>query len=300
MATTLVAVNRRNTSPTNSGDSTGTGRLTPTLKWLLVIASALAVFVITLVWRLESQLSIDVNVLSVSVDAVAHWALFCSLIAWSLRPNRGHVAMLGLGMVVLLLGVASGGTSRSMAAQTSISLAACVGFTLAAQVILGTARGTGGAVFADAESDDEGSLWMARTIPLISLSLILMATGVVANATSRVLPGLQRVVQEQLQESLDVVTDRTGIGGTRYVRSGELGSIRQHIAANPTEISLVVKSKYMPGYLRGRVYDLYRKRRWHSASKLKSPWRPANESPNAGSPPYRMEKSSLTFECLEI
>ncbi|NNE01333.1 MAG: hypothetical protein HKN47_28805, partial [Pirellulaceae bacterium] len=277
LASFVVLAKHNNQDAKSDHEQQKPSRLTPSLRWLLVIASFVVILGVSLLWRFGGQSGTEINVLSVAVDSIAHWALFCSLLLWALLPNRGHVAMLGFGMLVLLFGVAGGGASRSMAAQTSISLAACVGFTLAAQIIVGANRGTSGLIFAGDESRDVGARWMGRTVSLITISLILMTTGVVANVTNQVLPDVQQAVQEQLQESLDVVVDRTGIGGTRYVRSGKIGAVHQHITANPTEISLYVKSKYSPGYLRGRVYDLYKKNRWYSTAKLDAPW-PANAS----------------------
>ncbi len=240
------------------------------LRWPFFLLAMLVILAITLFWRLESQTDREINALSVVVDATAHWGLFCSLLFWGLRPNRGHYAMLGLGMLVLLFGVAGGGATRSMAAQTSIALIACVGFTVATQIIQGTARGSTTSLFGQTPDMDQQTQWMARTISLITISLILMTTGVVASVTSQVLPGIQQAVQEQLSESLDVVVERTGIGGTRYVRSGRLGAIREHMTANPMDVALVVDSFQQPGYLRGRVYDLYRRKRWISAARLEA------------------------------
>ncbi len=242
------------------------------LRWMLLLSSLLVILLVTVLWRLRDQSDAQLNALSVAVDALAHWAFFTSLLLWALLPNRGHAAMLGLGLVVLLLCVAAGGTSRSMASQTSIALTACLGFTIAAQTILGSARRTGNALFAHENASDQRTRWMGRTMSLTTISLILMTTGAVANTTNRFLPNVQQAVQRRLQETFDVGFDRARIGGTRYVQSGRLGSVRQHMTSNPTEITLSVDSTVSPGYLRGRVYDLYQHRRWQNAAEPPSTW----------------------------
>lgn len=270
LASLLVLDNHRRHYAVDSGRSLSKPARRMSLGWPYAVFAMLVILVVCLAWRLEDQTDAQINLLSVAIDAIAHWGLFCSALIWGLRPNRGHVAMLGLGMLVLLLGVAAGGTTRSMAAQTSIALVTCVGFTIATQIIQGTARGSVVNLFGQDNHVDDRTRWMARTISLVTVSLILMTSGVIANTTSRVLPGLQQAVQEQLSESLDVVVERTGIGGTRYARSGRLGAIREHMTASPTEVALVVNSASRPGYLRGRVYDVYRQQRWLSAARLES------------------------------
>lgn len=270
VASVIVHDHHRRHRSHDTGQTAPSDPRSTKLRWPIGALAIVAILATTLFWRWQSQTDVEINVLSVVVDALAHWGLFCSLLIWGLRPNRGHFAMLGLGMLVLLFGVAAGGTTRSMAAQTSIALIACVGFTIATQIIQGTARGSTTSLFGQTHDVDQPTQWMTRTISLITISLILMTTGVVASATSQVLPGIQQAVQEQLSESLDVVVERTGIGGTRYVRSGRLGAVREHMTANPTEVALVVDSVAKPGYLRGRVYDLYRRQRWLSAAKVEA------------------------------
>ncbi len=268
LATLVVISDHRKETAGIRSPPTSNQALSPNMRRLVVIAAILAIFFLSLLWRLVSQSDADVNILSVGVDAVAHWGLFSSLLLWAVLPRRGHFVMLGLGLVVLLSGVAAGGTSRSMAAQTSIALAACVGFSIASQIIMGTSRGAGVRASANDNSQDERTRWMVRTVSLTTMSLILMTTGVVASTTNRLLPGLQLAVQEQLHDSLEVVVDRTGFGGTRYVKSGKLGSVRDHITFNPKEVALVVESRFAPGYLRGRVYDKYQQQRWFASTRL--------------------------------
>lgn len=240
----------------------------PGLRQLLVITALFAILILCMLWRLGSQPDFDVNVLSVGVDAIAHWGLFSSLLLWGLLPRRCHFVMLGLGLIVLLAGVASGGISRSISAQTSIALLACMGFLTASQIILRTRRGSDRRLPDQGGRSEDRTRWMRPTVSLTTLSFILMTTGVVANSTNRLLPGLQLAVQEQLHDSLDVVADRTGLGGSRYVKSGKIGSIRNHMTSNPQEVALVVQSNFAPGYMRGRVYDIYQQQRWFTSTRL--------------------------------
>jgi transglutaminase-like putative cysteine protease len=227
----------------------------------------LLIVLVTLRWRLVAQSDRDVNLLSAAIDAIAHVSWFTALMLWVWRPQRGHFLMLGLGMVVLLLAVAAGGTSRSMAAQTSVALAACVGFSVGSQVILGSARQSRRSLLMPSQAIDAQGQWIVVYISLITVSLILTASGAIASVTSRVLPGFQQSIQQRLNESLEAVVDRTGIGGTRYVRSGRLGAVRDHILSSPTDISLIVDSRTAPGYLRGNAFDAYEHRQWFSAAR---------------------------------
>ncbi len=65
--------------------------------------------------------------------------------------------MLPLGLTVVLLCVAAGGASQSFAAQTTVALAACLGFTLASQIILGAQQESGGAIFVQDRSRAESA-----------------------------------------------------------------------------------------------------------------------------------------------
>jgi transglutaminase-like putative cysteine protease len=224
---------------------------------------------ITAAWRLGNHAGETVNPVLVGIETIAHAALFISLFVWTLRPERGHVSMLALGMVVVLLCVAAGGASRSLASQTTVALIVCLAFTLASQIILGVARGTGGAVFFRDQSGHGNSTWMGPLVSMLTLSILMMATSVLANATNLVLPNLQNSLQEQLQESLESVVDDSRFGGTRYVRGSRLGTLRAHMLGAPQEIALRITADVAPGYLRGHAFDSYRGRRWNSVGNTR-------------------------------
>lgn len=215
-------------------------------------------------WRWASQVGESINPIYVAVDVLAHAAFFSSLVVWSLRPHRGHVSMLPLGLFVVLLCVAAGGASQSIAAQTTVALSACLGFTLASQVILGAQQG-GGSIFVYDRSERGTTNWLGPLFSMLTLSVLMMATSAIGNATNYVLPGIQEQLQQQLQARFDAVADQSTIGGTRYVRGSTLGVIRRHMMGEPNEIALRIHADVAPGYLRGHAFDLYRRRQWFPA-----------------------------------
>ncbi|MGI9474876.1 MAG: transglutaminaseTgpA domain-containing protein [Rubripirellula sp.] len=230
------------------------------VRWSLMSLLYIGIIGVTAAWRLGQQLGDVINPIYAGVDIIAHASLFCSLVVWWRQP-RGHVAMLALGLVVILLCVAAGGTSVTLAAQTTVALASCVGYALASQIILGGARSRKSSPAVE-PTGEQRTAWLNAIFSLLTLSALMMATSAIANATSSVLPRIQESLQEQLQASLDAVTDESYIGGTRYVRGSRLGSIRRHMLGDPQEIALRVHAEYPPGYLRGHAFDRYRERRW--------------------------------------
>jgi transglutaminase-like putative cysteine protease len=231
------------------------------LNWSLMMVAYLTILLVTGVWRLGGQIGDNINPIYLGVDILAHASLFCSLVVWWRVPQRGHVAMLALGLLVILLCVAAGGTSVTVAAQTTVALASCVGYALAAQIILGGSKRPS-VRSNEARSSESRSSYLGPLFSLLTLSVLMMATSAIANGTSVVLPGIRESLQVQLQASLDAVTDESFIGGTRYVRGSRLGSVRQHMLGDPQEIALRVRSEYTPGYLRGNVFDQFRGNRW--------------------------------------
>ena len=246
-------------------------RLARWFGWLLVAITFGAILGVTAVWRWASQLGESINPIYVGVDVLAHAAFFSLLVVWSLRPHRGHVSMLPLGLTVVLLCVAAGGASQSFAAQTTVALAACLGFSLASQIILGAQRDGGGAIFTHDRSQAGKSAWLGPLFSMLTLSVLMMATSAIANATNYILPSIQERLQKQLQASMDSVTDDSYIGGTRYVRGSQLGVIRKHMLGDPQEIALRIHADVAPGYLRGHAFDLYSWRRWFSAGTVQYP-----------------------------
>ncbi len=238
----------------------------------LVSLLMLGMAVLTAAWRVGNQLGENFNFVYVGIEVVAHVCLFVILLTWILRPHQGHVAMLPCGLVVVLLCAAAGGGSLSLAGQTSIALAAAVGFTVASQIILGVRRGTRGELFAVAEHDgktgerSESGAWIGPVSSLLTLSVLTMVTTTIANATNVVLPTIQERLQEQLEATFDPNDEELRIGGTRYVSGSRLGSIREHMVGSPQDVALRIYCDVTPGYMRGNVFDIYSRRRWYSAA----------------------------------
>ncbi|MDG2219786.1 MAG: transglutaminase domain-containing protein [Rubripirellula sp.] len=234
--------------------------------------TVLGIAALTIAWRIGDQWNDNFNVVFGGIEILAHFCLFIILMTWIMRPNRGHVAMLPCGLIVVLLCVAAGGGSSSLAAQTSVALAATIGFAFASQIILGIQNGTRGEIFARLEdtrqSPDSGETrtWAGLTFGLLMLSVLTMATTTIANATNRILPTIQDKLQKQLEATFDPSSDDAVIGGTRYVSGSRLGSIREHMIGSPQDIALRVNCEVKPGYLRGTVFDIYDDRRWYSAA----------------------------------
>ncbi len=236
--------------------------------WLLLFLIVVAIIAATIMWRLSETVRETTNFLFAGSDSLAHVAFFLALAVWAARPRRGHVSMLPLGMIVMLLCTVAGGVSSSLAGQTTVGLAACVGFTIGSQLIATIRQRREGGRRNARDDDASGVTWMGPLFATLTLSMIMMITTAVANVTDRVLPGIQSDLQRQLQVSIDAVTDNNYVGGMRYVSGSRLGSIRDHLIENPEEIALRVYADKAPGYLRGTVFDLYNTRRWYGAGDL--------------------------------
>lgn len=232
------------------------------LRWALLFLGFLAVYAVCLAWRLGNYFGESINPILVGIDVVAHGSAILLMSIWVARPTRGHLSMLVLGMIVTLLCIAAGGTSQALPVQTAVALLACIGFALASQIIL---RDEPVRSLSDASRQRTSAT--SRAVPLFSLftlSLMLMATTVLAKATSDVLPSIREGLQEQLKSSLDAVGEDRFIGGTRYVSGSNLGSVRRHMVRNPQEVALRVYAERAPGYLRGTVFDHFGGRHWKS------------------------------------
>ena len=242
----------------------GTGQSTRFIRWCKGIVFAILLgltLASTGLWRFADDLAIQQGIIFTGLDILGHACLNCSLLIWMVRPLRGHFMMLPLGLVVIVLCVAAGGSSTSATAQMSVALACCVGFSLASHVLLSAPV----TIHRERElstQSNRASSWLAPLLMLLTLSLLLMATSVIASGTNSILPMVQQKLQEQLQVSMRTGADDQIIGGTRYVRGSTLGTVRKAILDNPQEVALTVYSEPTPGYLRGSVYDTYSSRKW--------------------------------------
>ena len=226
-------------------------------------------FVGTASWRLTHHLTDTINLLSCVVDSVAHIALIFGLVLHVFYPRFGHPTLLGLGLLVVMLCVAAGGSSQSLAGQVTVALFSVVGFLFSSRFILN--HWSRGDRFEAAIRPDK--LRMTTTVDrgrtnllfsALALSIILMTTSAIAHVTGLVLPDIQGLVYSKLQTSLDAVARDTTIASSNYVRGDRIGSIRRHMSTDPAEITLKVYSKIRPGYLKGSAFEFYHQSRWNA------------------------------------
>jgi transglutaminase-like putative cysteine protease len=256
-----------------------------------VKAIALFAAALVTVWRLSNHYGESFNPVAFFVDACAHASLIFGLMFHVRRPMFGHPAMLGLGLLVVMLSMASGASSQSIAAQVTVSLVACIAFLFASRFILHAwyidQRAKRGQTVLANRSRQEGRSFTGSTVDgssnrflgldqrfgvdrqrigwlftVVTLSVLLMTTSGLASLTSTVLPEVQRFVQDRLKSSLEAVNVAESIGSSHYVRGARLGSLRRVMMVNPGEIALRAHSDYRPGYLRGSVFDYYSQGRW--------------------------------------
>ncbi|MAI32201.1 MAG: hypothetical protein CMM07_11100 [Rhodopirellula sp.] len=234
------------------------------LNWLVFIVTLGVTLTACGIWRVTAEIPLQQGRVQTALDISAHACLIVSLFIWIARPLRGHYLMLPLGLLMITLCIFAGGASTSQAAQTTVALTTCAGFCLASHCLLGRPTTKFDASAMVSARLAQPHLSLTPLIVLLTLSLLLMATSVVANSTQAVLPAIQQKLQEQLQVSINMSSNDQIIGGTRYVRGSTLGSVRKVMIKNPQEVALTVYSKPVPGYLRGNAFDTYRGRRWQT------------------------------------
>lgn len=239
--------------------------------WFVNTILVVAIFGLTIAWQVGDQLGENFNIVYVGTEILSHSFLFVMLLAWMERPHRGHVSMLPCGLLVVLFCAAAGGTSLSLSAQTSVAMAATIGFTVASHILLSVRRGSTAELFARSDdpsvsSPSQSRSWMVPVISLLTLSVLTMATTTIARGTNRVLPRIQEVLQKQLEATFDPSSEEAMIGGTRYVDGSKLGAIRRHMIGSPQDLALRVRCDVRPGYLRGSAFDMYAGGRWYSVA----------------------------------
>ncbi|CAN0490376.1 unnamed protein product, partial [Hapterophycus canaliculatus] len=106
-------------------------------KALLLLACLGGSSLLIFSWRFLNRVSETSSLLVLSVDTIGHCCIAMVCILWGTHAQRGHVLLLVLGMVAVLMGVAGGGVSTTLTAQTAVGLASCLGFLAAAQIIVG-------------------------------------------------------------------------------------------------------------------------------------------------------------------
>lgn len=239
-------------------------RATPRRRWWMTPLACLgfvANFAIVAPWRAASQLSEEINYVYLVIDSLAHTSLTFGFLLWLKRPTHGHPSMIPFGCIVALMSCAAGGASSSLTAQSAIALTICLGFILGCEVILRNKHGFG-VVSTEPVRERPSSKWIAPTFSLFVLSALMLGTSGVANSTNMILPAIQSKLQDELQTSFNAMAEESYVGGTRYVRGSELGSLRKHMLGDPAEVAVQAYCQIPPGYLRGTVFDRYFRGRW--------------------------------------
>ena len=230
--------------------------------------------------RISHHTSENLNPIAMTVDSVAHFCFLASLTLWVFYPRRGHPALLGFGLLLMMTSVTAGGVSHSINGQLVAALGTVFAFAFASDHILGqwqssqwqskrSVRQKKGKRQSDAAelplstvSLDTSSGRSPVLYSVLALSILLMSTSAAGHMANRVVPGLQLDIFDRLSQSLEAVTANTMIGGSRYVRGSKLGAIRRHMLGDPSDPAVRAYAESAPGYLRGTIFDLYRRGRW--------------------------------------
>ncbi|TWU48242.1 transglutaminase family protein [Rubripirellula reticaptiva] len=264
-----VLLHHRSTSRPASENNRWFGSSSRSIRWMVLFLTIALIVAFTTVWRVGGRINGSANLVYLAVDVLAHSCFFLSLAVWTFRPDRGHVSLLALGMIVVLLCVAAGGVSRSLTAQTTVGLIVCIGFCTASQIIFSAKRNRAMGLPDRPGDPTEQSRRTSPVFAVLTISTLLLATSVVARATTDALPSVQNALQQQLKVSIDTTVSPKYVGGLMYVNGSRLGSIRKHLSSDPTSIALIVDSERAPGYLRGTAFDYYQSGQWRSANNLR-------------------------------
>lgn len=274
-----------------------------TLRKFALLPTGLIVAAGIVAMRVVRHMSGILNPVAMIVDSIAHACLLIMITLWVFYPRRGHPAMLGCGLVVVLTTVTAGGVSHTIQGQLVAALGTVVAFAFAADHILEfwqpdrANRLRRRALAKSMTTMDPAAGGVKSLTPLpnstvsissshgrrpliysvLALSILLMSTSAAGHLASRVVPGLQLEFFESLSRQLESVTSNTIIGGTRYVRGSKLGSVRRHMLGDPSEPALNAYSTNPPGYLRGTVFDSYNRGSWGVMSE-RSRFAPADSA----------------------
>ncbi|MDV6028703.1 MAG: transglutaminase domain-containing protein [Phycisphaera sp. RhM] len=248
---------------------------------VLLIVSGLGVSL-----RIVHHMSGNLNPVAMVVDSTSHLAFLVIATLWVFYPRRGHPAMLGCGLLLVLTTVTGGGVSQTITGQLVAALATVIAFSFGADHILRRWQSDGSRTRRKLTQErfpkttplprstvsisthcDQASAGRSTLIySVLALSVLLMSTSAAGHLANHVVPGLQLDFFDRLSQSLEAVTANSIIGGSRYVRGSKLGSVRNHMIGEPGEVAVRAFSVTAPGYLRGTVFDLYLDGRWSSAS----------------------------------
>jgi transglutaminase-like putative cysteine protease len=251
-------------------------------KALLLVASLGGSSFLVFNWRFLNRINEGSSLLVLSVDTIGHCCVAMACLLWAIHSQRGHVLLLVVGMVAVLMGVAGGGVSATLTAQTAVGLVSCVGFLVAAQIIVGRSiKSTRvshrslrkGWRFAEVLSSSPSGIpdatkerfsFSMSTWPftLLTLSLILILASATARVAEFLLPQVQAEVFSQLKDRFEDSTSAPSFAGGRYVSGNRIGEVQKSLLTDPNGLALRGYCNGSPGYLRGNVFDDYWNGRW--------------------------------------
>ncbi|MEM9588125.1 MAG: transglutaminase domain-containing protein [Planctomycetota bacterium] len=226
----------------------------------------LVVIGLTAAWRVAPGVSsASPWSLALAIDVLAHASLSMLLLLWILRPRRGHVAMLPLGMTLVVSCVSGGVVSRLVTAQITAAIVTCLGFVLASRWIVSADQRPrlGASDLTIGGERKSQTSWIVPVIGLLTISLLFMVTSVIARGTQNSLADIQALLQERITDSIESVDPNLRIGMGRYVSGGSIGSIRSNLLEQPDATALRIYSDDPPGYLRGSVFSYYENSHWN-------------------------------------
>ncbi|QEF97438.1 Protein-glutamine gamma-glutamyltransferase [Stieleria maiorica] len=262
------------------------------LRKIVLVPTLLIVSGLGVSLRIVHHMSGNLNPIAMVVDCVSHMAFLVMATLWVFYPRRGHPAMLGCGLLLVLTTVTGGGVSQTITGQLVAALATVIGFAFAADHILRrwqthswrkgrqrlqhrsskvkprqrSAPLPRSTVSISGDVDQTASGRSALIYSVLALSILLMSTSAAGHVANRIVPGLQLDFFDRLSQSLEAVTANTIIGGSRYVRGSKLGSVRKHMIGDPGQTAVRAFSVTAPGYLRGTAFDRYRDGAWTAAT----------------------------------
>jgi hypothetical protein len=215
---------------------------------------------IAFMWRMANHISESASLLLLTVDMIAHYGIAVLCILWAIWPQRGHILMLVVALIVVVMTVAGGGVSNSLTAQTAVGLATVIGFAFAAQIILARQRHHVGS-FDDGRLHFRSEVW---PYALLILSVMLIGTSTVVQVADSLLPSVQAEVFAQLKDRFESADSGLPVSSGGYVSGSYLGNVQQIILSDPSGLALRGYCNGVPGYLRGNVFDDYSQRHWRT------------------------------------
>ncbi len=239
----------------------------PVMRTLLVSLIAVVGAVAIAALRSLEYLGTNFNAGLVAADIVAHESLLASAVIFAVWPRSGHPMLVPMGVIVALVSVIAGGASQTLNGQTAAAMAFTVILLAGSQVTGGSGRSSVTGLLTNKRSvlAAQATDRLKWLLSLAIVSLILIVTSALASTTSEVLPDIQTQLTRQLRDSLEAIQVDSSVNNGQYVEGTRFGSVRRSIQLSPNGTALRVYAATAPGYLRGRAYDVFHRRRWLNA-----------------------------------